>query len=646
MSEVDDKLRSILSMEEVKNEEEYIMFFKPENLPKNLEKIDIIEALLKESIETEDFGMLMIIMNIIPMDADILYYYKINLEYNLIDENCFLKIPKISPNTIIFFYEFIKTHVKAEKDFEEIGKEIPTDFYTYSDKFMFCDSNDVNEYTYCGSLSKILSYKLLTIVNDDCKSYSGKPSLKGLACSFNKSYVPVPQTADQLDIFKHIIDVKLASGVNGAVFEGTTNQELQVITKIPLRHSARTLFESVVSLCIINKYIDEFPELRHAYNYCYGLFTCPSFTVDEPSEIKKKICSTHDGNPEIFEVYSKVKGNTLSDLLIKNELFDETTGTTEITVEKFKIIFKKLLIQLIILQEGPYKFTHSDLHSGNVMISKLDSDSPVVTIIDYGMSSFEMSGMKYPNWFEIEFLGNLEKHNIVTGLYDINFFLQSIIGSTKNNTPLNKYAKKVLYHIVLPKNLFVNKETSRISHDILFSQKYLYRFEDIKGIEKNLKIFESLTYLQIYKNIMDSEFKFDSGPDISYILNLYRVDVLGPKVDGHSKLTGVGGEGNRNKKILRKWIHNIMGENGNMEYESFIFNLIDKYALVDVKQWLPNNIQLKAASCMYMASLIFDKNIIFTPEFLSKSSARVFSAEELELETKNLLDVLGIWVLP
>ena len=83
-----------------------------------------------------------------------------------------------------------------------------------------------------------------------------------------------------------------------------------------------------------------------------------------------------------------------------------------------------------------------------------------------------------------------------------------------------------------------------------------------------------------------------------------------------------------------------------MEYESFIFNLIDKYALVDVKQWIPNNIQLKAASCMYMASLIFDKNIIFTPEFLSKSSARVFSAEELELETKNLLDVLGIWVLP
>lgn len=479
-------------------------------------KIENIQELINYSIKTNDNKLFMKILSVIPMDADYLYYYKGCLIAN---EN----VPDLSPEQYVIFATIIMTHVKSEK--QPISKDISPreDIEIYNSLNMCKEQNDL-----CKILAKVLSYKVLTIKNDQCLSYKEPKTLQGLACCFKNSYIPIPKTVYQLDHFNKMInsyDVKKIGipSINGAIFS-TNLGNVPVIVKIPLQVSGDIdiIKEAAASLCIINEYIDNFPEFAKCYNYCFGIFTCPYFRIksnNPEQEIKQKLCKPQFQGSlagktvnNIYSVYERLPGKTLRELF-ETEIFN---------LDRIKKILKQVLYQLIPLQEGPYEFTHYDLHDGNIMINGDD-----IYIIDYGMASYKIAGVSFPNFLE-EWILDGTGEKLTTGVYDIFFLLKSIYIEASNkiktlNDPelikqyqeIEKYTEDVADVII--KGLLETEEgeLEEIIPNLIFKNvNWLFYGESplANGNNTNINICKERTYLWIYNTIQSNEeLKFDNN---------------------------------------------------------------------------------------------------------------------------------------
>ena len=616
------------------NTEEFYLSSSVEDLRVIFEFPEISEKINRTEMCLINPDLFLKILNIIPMDADILYYYKFMTSgFEIIPENCFLQ--KTDTKLSIQFLSFIQTHVKAEKNPEQVGKDteyFSTEMTVYK-KLMICNDPDSTEYNYCGSLAKILSYKLIGIINEDCKKYSDPTSLKALACSFKESFVPIPTTPEQLAIFSTLIDKPLSAGSNGAVFSSKIN-EIEVATKIPLRISERTLYEAVASLCIINEYIDRFPVLGNSYTYCYGLFSCPSFDINIPEErnlelnklkreerdkeikINKnqaikaetlsKLCLDQHDPSNIYEVYKKIEGISLNQLL------------PNMTLEQFKIILKKLLLQLIPLQEGPYHFTHGDMHGENVMINNFDTPNPDVYLIDYGLSSYEIAGIKFFSFTEETFLKKLPKKNIVSGVYDLTMLLMSVDRIAPQDSPLQKYAAKLLVHILFTE--FKGQNDNDLTGPEIYYEEiaHLYTSEYClikKGSKHNLNIMEKKTYLWIYKKIQSiPELSMDNtgNSDIVRVLQEFQLS------DPPSCLPNIEIKPedfrilptyeNARVKSLQLIIEKMKAL-GHEQDAAYVIDLYDKLSRCSTITWKASNIASITEACLYITALIFGINV-------------------------------------
>lgn len=654
-----ESIKKIFFTEPV-NSESYYIDFMDKNDEREIQcfdcrliqtKIFMTEEVLLNSIISRNYDIFDKMLSIIPMDSDILYYYKFIFKWRKVPMNCFLRHPAISGFYSIKFITFIRTHIMSLKDVE-ILRLVPQNQLKEEDMFkrlMICD--DPEEKEYCGALAKILSYKLFEILSDDC-SVKHPQVLRGLSCVFKNSFIPIPTTPQQYYRFRELINSPNISKIgakstNGSVFQSkiTLNDtDTEIVIKIPLELQDRTLYEGVVSMCIVNEYMDRFPaEFRKSYNYCLGLFSCPNFVIKEDempvleSKIKEKLCSTNQGIPNIYSVYEKIQGKTLASLMSENLIVD---------VDKFKFILMKILLQLIPLQEGMYKFTHGDLHANNVMINNWDNNETMeVYIIDYGLASFQIAGMSFHNFLESEFLDDdvfKTKKNIVTGVHDIAKLLNSIEYYCKNGK-IKKYCSKIIAHILLKDFSSNGNRQDGLELYKEFSGN-IYRFEEFDHTMENLILLEIKTYLWIFNAIMSVNiFSFscrkDAGDKIKEKF-LITETIHEPLNNNNNP------EQLRRSKIVLEWTHDVLKNKRFIYAFSFIRNLYDKYAMYDVK-WTRTNNQLKILSCMYITYVIFNSNSppLSMDEWVEMTE-NAYTVNELEKDISNLLTVLNWDVLP
>jgi hypothetical protein len=495
----------------------------------------------------------------LPYDIDLLYYYKFILKYGMVPKNCFLNNPNVSLKIALNFIEFVKTHTGSDS-LEHVEIETDQNKVLY-DVFTICRDD------LCKPLAKILSNKLLTFINQDCKEF--EDSLRKDACLFTEMYLPVPSSPEELKKLNGLLGNIISSGGYGMVFETTGGDK---VIKVPFERDYTVILEAVSSMCVINEYINRFPEFKNVYSYCYGLFSCPNIEVANEKNadtfVKKFLCTpTANGKPNIQVVYERLPKGIIS--------FNEIIDT--LTVDLFKNILRKLLLFLIPLQEGPYKFTHGDLNGGNIMILP-GGNNPDIRIIDYGLSSYVVDDFPVYNFMEEELLDHYDiyKKNIVSGVSDIYFFCQ--VCSSAKDKKVVSLANKIIETIT---EGFVG-ENGKI---IKIRGDYLYR-TIIKKNVKNLKLLEERTYLWIYNQI----FKDNLGVESAF---MYKIEsIIRPQA-----------------KLAVNDIRNDLSRMNSifLNIDSYYaVNLLKRWAKVSADFWGEEDIEMKVKCVSQTANIILE----------------------------------------
>ena len=176
------------------------------------------------------------------------------------------------------------------------------------------------------------------------------------------------------------------SSEEGFVYKTKVLGDIDVIIKVPQRREG---VESMLREYYIGLELNKLRYITPVFVYTLGAFLCSAPTR------AKKICERpriSEVNKSTYVIYENVEGRSVSDLL-RNDLIDDND---------FMEIFIQLLYGLELAQRE-CKFTHFDLHPGNVMVKQgpFDSysfvlDNKIITvknpkyipvIIDFGMSS-------------------------------------------------------------------------------------------------------------------------------------------------------------------------------------------------------------------------------------------------------------------
>jgi ankyrin repeat protein/serine/threonine protein kinase len=495
-------IKNILEMSDVYTEDFYIKYLERSEYidlvidnPVLYDKITAVETFFKSLIKDSKN----IDYSFIPLDADILYYYKLILKFGVVPDDCFLNILK-NPETILNFIFFIKTHVKADGQFLNDKQTIRSGDDIYK-TFNICVPID-KSYSYCGALAKTLSCELLTISNENCDALAEEFVGDNYgSCIFNKTYVPIPRTQSELTEFKEFIQNPQLQrrgdlSQNGIVF---IDDETELVLKIPLKVSNRTLYEAVVSMCVVNKFLSE-TRIVGGLSYCYGLFSCPEVKLPptkkqikaQQNDIVKETLCQNEGPSNIYSIYKKMPGDSLTTLLSNPE------NIKMLSPLKLYQIIQTILKILIPLQEGKHSFTHNDLHCGNIMIDNFLSDEPVVSIIDYGLSSFTVSGIRYNNWLEDRMGGSYVIEG--SGVYDMYFFLESI-------KHYGLIEESISYISTIMKRLlsgFLDDEGNTIPYKKFSGVNWIYTEGPIATNSlHNTELFNKRSYRWIYEEFFD-----------------------------------------------------------------------------------------------------------------------------------------------
>ena len=178
---------------------------------------------------------------------------------------------------------------------------------------------------------------------------------------------------------------------NTKFFDG----DIEVVIKTPKRRDPSDDFcIEKENFDIVREYflgVSCFNKLRYfipTFVYTFGAFACNE-TEENTTELT--LCSLNYGINSPHIIYEKIKGNSVQNLL----------DTRKINFKQWLEIFSQLLLTLEVAQRK-FRFTHFDLHLGNVMINNscgksyyinLDNTTYKISpknypvIIDFGMSS-------------------------------------------------------------------------------------------------------------------------------------------------------------------------------------------------------------------------------------------------------------------
>ena len=125
-----------------------------------------------------------------------------------------------------------------------------------------------------------------------------------------------------------------------------------------------------------------------------------------------------DGRPHLMIVQK-----ALSNVISLRELVEDP----DLPLDTFLRIFVKVFYTLEQLQNGPYKVTHSDLHTKNILVTR---DGSNVWIIDWGMASFTLDGQRFKQFIERDYQYSYpDEVDLLSGVYDMNFFLCNMMSA-------------------------------------------------------------------------------------------------------------------------------------------------------------------------------------------------------------------------
>ncbi len=292
--------------------------------------------------------------------------------------------------------------------------------------------------------------------NTHCESSRGERSIKAesdltlddIMCEFSTAYVPEP-VAEQMQKNGSLVNGRtiLGNGVNGIVVDSGVFKGNPLVTKLTIKNYDNYIYEIVVNMIIINNILLSGKASGHLIP-TYGLFKCPKQVTRSGQTIRNiEVCNEGVGTEDYFLVQRKITGNTLRSLL------------PTLPVDALEDIVAQILSILIILEESEYRLNHNDLHTENIMISRLADGSYNVYIIDMGQASFQ-----YKDKFVIQ--SSIEKNYLgdtrisLGAFYDINFLFRDIINQYPlKDAPFIKLLDSVVSSIL---SLFaINHDKSR-----------------------------------------------------------------------------------------------------------------------------------------------------------------------------------------
>jgi len=248
------------------------------------------------------------------------------------------------------------------------------------------------------------------------QKYISGPDMKAVLCLFDTLFLTDVKNKNEVGGLRNLtpsaqkwitkmkkLNIESAEGI--VYITDILSNDIQVIIKVPQEVSglAGLLREYYIGITCINKMRYLMPTMM----YTLGAFLCPKLNS------KKKICSGK-GKKTAFVIYEKIKGESLADLLENKRIKFNT----------WLILFAQLLLTLETAQRE-IRFTHFDLHPGNVMVKEDDDLSYTIPldnttyhvnkpghipiIIDFGLSCVYDDGKyigsyDFPNFGMINFM--------------------------------------------------------------------------------------------------------------------------------------------------------------------------------------------------------------------------------------------------
>ena len=242
--------------------------------------------------------------------------------------------------------------------------------------------------------------------NWDLSSYDGKkmhellqkqfynPALLELVSSITDYIVLMPEYDDlpgkQLRLRTFITDLKkISEGTYGTTMEASLKYaDKDFIIKVPKRDEENAVHEFFVGLAMSGT-----RQMMPNFVYTYAGFVCSPPFIDRENNEVINYCAKKQGVQYI--VQERIPGNSLF-------------NTEDLTLSEFIGILLQLLFALAVTGDRS-KFTHYDLHSGNILLRKGKNEfslryvSPngnnifvktnyVATIIDFGRSFISFNG--------------------------------------------------------------------------------------------------------------------------------------------------------------------------------------------------------------------------------------------------------------
>jgi serine/threonine protein kinase len=247
------------------------------------------------------------------------------------------------------------------------------------------------------------------------------------------------------------------------------SEDIQVVVKVPRLDSG---FESMVREYFIGvKSLNKLRYLIPSFVYTLGSFMYPKPTKTG------KLCNG-GSKKTAFVMYEKIPGDSIQKLLMNKE----------INFDQWLLIFVQILLGLEVAQRE-VRFTHFDLHAGNVMVRRKDNFNYTVpldttsyhvndpdlipVIIDFGFATSYIDG-RYIGSFDFARYGML---NFMVQGYDMyKFMIYSI--AYANDPSLKQdimnlfqfYGNDDPYNIVKKGSSGVSNATDKYCRDASFSQ--------------------------------------------------------------------------------------------------------------------------------------------------------------------------------
>jgi len=281
----------------------------------------------------------------------------------------------------------------------------------YFDNSNECSCNIRNVKNYAPKIKNIDMNILNTMVTD--KFYDGD-IMDILSCVFMlvlRTNIKKKSKNDIIPLSSSIIEwfrkmEYISSGIEGSTFTVDFGKiSKYIIIKAPHLnvHAGNIFHEYFIGITALNKLRKHVPN----FVYALGIFSCPPFKQDNKGNIVMNKFCTYDNKNKMtnYLIYERIPGKTF-----RHHIYNSTLKDYEVLT---------IIIQLLAALQVAfikYRYTHYDLHLGNIMIRELDdyknvkykftnslgnkktlyiTTKYIPTIIDYGYSYVHLNGENY-----------------------------------------------------------------------------------------------------------------------------------------------------------------------------------------------------------------------------------------------------------